>query len=335
MNILITGGAGGIGSTLALLLKNNGHTPVVVDNLNNGYIANLIEDGEMICDFYQDDILESAKMFFILEKHKIDVVIHLAAITALPVCESDPAECIKVNVAGTASILDAVRKSRGQRVIVASTSAIYENNSRLDAPFDEDIEVTPRLFYPLSKKLMEEVIQSYIKNYDMDIVTLRFFNVFGPRQDIHRESPPLINYIAKTIINSKDPVFYSNGKQVRDYVHVDDVVNLIELCLSKEEAKNEIFNVCTNTLTSVRDIIGYAESAFQEPIKPTFNPSTKFWSGYPVLNEGEKTLKPEVLEREVNKFALGSYDKAKEILGWKPNTDIESLMIDTMRKIKL
>jgi nucleoside-diphosphate-sugar epimerase len=335
LNILITGGAGGIGSTLALLLKNNGHIPIVVDNFNNGYMENLYENDELICEFYNTDVLDTDQINSILENRKIEVVIHLAAITSLPVCESNPKECIEVNVAGTASILDAVRRSKVKRVIVASTSAIYENNSKLDAPFEEFLEVSPTLFYPLSKKLMEDVIQSYIKNYDMDIVTLRFFNVFGPRQDIHRLSPPLINYIAKEIKSEREPIFYSNGKQVRDYIHVDDVVNLIELCLVKEEAKNEIFNVCTNTLTSVRDIISYAEKAFELEINPQFKESDKFWSNYPNLYEGNNPLKSEVLVKEVNKFSLGSYDKAEHLLGWEPNTDIESLMIDTMRKIKL
>jgi UDP-glucose 4-epimerase len=335
MNILITGGAGGIGSTLALLLTRNGHTVVALDNFNNGYMENMYENGEQICDIVALDIRETKKLTELLHDNKTNVIVHLAALTSLPVCESDPAECLSVNVAGTASVLTAARLAGIQRVVVASTSAIYENNTRNDAPFEENLAVYPKLFYPLSKKLMEDVIQSYIDNYGMDIVTLRFFNVFGPRQDIHRKSPPLINYIAREVLNNRKLTFYSNGYQVRDYVHVSDVVSLVEKCMTMPEAKNQTFNLCSGTLTSVRDIIEYAKSAFNKNLDYEFLEPKNFWSGYDILYEGSYPLKDEVLEREVNKFSLGSCRKTSKILGWTPNKDIPSLMIDTFRNIKL
>lgn len=335
MNILITGAAGGIGSTLAYLLTQNGHKVIAYDNFNNGYIANLHENGHQFCEIVFGDIRNTAKVLATLNNYNIDVVIHLAALTALPICESDPTECISVNVGGTVAILDAVRMSKGQRVIVAGTSAIYENNDPSDAPFTENLTVSPRLFYPLSKKLMEETIQSYITNYGMDIVTLRFFNVFGPRQDIHRKSPPLINYVVREIKQGRQLEFYSTGKQQRDYVHVDDVVRLIELCLDDPRAANEIFNVCTGTLTSVLDVVGYAEAAFDIKLDYVLKESSKFWSSYERLSAGSRPLLDDVLDREVNKFALGSFEHAAKTIGWTPNTDIKSLMISTMRQIKL
>lgn len=332
MRILITGAAGGIGSTLSLLLTKNGHRVVAYDNFNNGYIENLHEDNKQFCKIVFGDIRNTEVLTKVLNDNDIEVIVHLAALTSLPVCESNPAECIDVNVGGTASVLTAARLSKGQRVIVASTSAIYENNNREQAPFEEHVEVSPRLFYPLSKKLMEEVIQSYITNYDMDIVTLRFFNVFGPRQDIHRKSPPLINYIVREVKNDRKLTFFSNGNQVRDYIHVDDVVTLIEKCIISKEAKNQVLNVCTGTLTSVHDIIGYAEKAFNKQIQYEFREPSEFWSGYDLIYEGDKPLLKEVLVREVNKYSLGSCKKTMNVLEWTPNVDIESLMVDTMRK---
>lgn len=330
MNILVTGGAGGIGSTLCMLLTKNGHTVHAFDNLNNGYFENLIEDGKQVCNFIYGDIRGTGTLTQILKDKEIDVIVHLAALTALPVCESDPTECMSVNVAGTTSVLDAARQ-RGIKVICASTSAIYENNTIHDAPFAEDIKVTPRLFYPLSKKLMEEVIESYIENYDMDITTLRFFNVFGPRQDIHRKSPPLINYIVRQIKNKEKLTFYSTGEQLRDYVHVDDVVTMIEACINSPKSSKRTFNLCSETLTSVKDIIGYAEKAFGK-FEYEFLPSDKYWSGYDKIYSGQKPILDEVVVREVNKYSLGSIKKAYNYLGWKPNQNIEELMIDTMKK---
>lgn len=330
MNILVTGGAGGIGSTLCMLLTRNGHTVYAFDNLNNGYFENLIEDEKQVCNFIYGDIRNTETLTKILFDKDIEVVVHLAALTSLPVCESDPTECISVNVSGTVSVLQAA-KMKGVRVVCASTSAIYENNNRFDAPFSEFLKVNPKLFYPLSKKLMEDVIDSYIVNYDMDIVTLRFFNVFGPRQDVHRKSPPLINYIVRQIKNKEKLTFYSNGEQQRDYVHVNDVVSMIELCIKSPKASKRIFNLCSETLTSVKDIIGYAEKAFGK-FEYEFLDSDKYWNGYDIIFDGAKPLQDKVVVHEVNKYSLGSIQKAYNYLGWKPNQNIEELMIETMKR---
>jgi nucleoside-diphosphate-sugar epimerase len=148
--------------------------------------------------------------------------------------------------------------------------------------YDSNLNIE-KLFEPY----MFQVIQSYIKNYDMDITTLRFFNVFGPRQDIHRKSPPLINFIVREITANRPITFFSDGKQQRDYIHVDDVVTMIDACINNPEAKQETFNLCTGTLTSVKDIIGYAERAFEMKLEHNFEQPKEFWSGYPILKEGK------------------------------------------------
>lgn len=332
MNILITGAAGGIGSTLCLHLVKNGHTVIAYDNFNNGYIENLKikkERKKTFCPVVFADIRDSKELRKAVKQNKIDTIIHMAAITSLPECESNPKECLDVNVTGSVCVLDVAREY-GLNVIMASTSAVYENNDKEQTPFQESLIVKPRLFYSLSKKLMEDCIDSYIKNYNMNITTLRFFNVFGPRQDIHRKSPPLINYIVKQVSAKEKAVFYSDGNQVRDYVHVDDVVSMIELCLKK--STNQTYNVCTSTLTSVKDIIGYAESAFDMKLDYEFQKSVDFWKNYEKLFTGSHSLDKNVLEKEVNKYSLGSFEKAKEIIGWTPNTNLESLMIKTMRE---
>lgn len=329
MKILVTGAAGGIGSVLCMALKKAKHFVVGYDNFNNGYQANLFHDGTHVCHtVVEGDIRDTNKIVQTLEMYGIDAIIHLAAISALPVCESNPGECMSVNVGGTASVLDAAR-TRACKVIFASTSAIYENTPQHHAPFRESAIVEPRLLYPLSKKLAEEVVKSYIENYNMDVTTLRFFNVFGPRQDIHRPMPPLINYIVRSVKRGEPLNFYSDGNQVRDYVHVDDVASIIERCLT--EGGRETFNVCTGQLVSVRDIVGWAEEAFG-PLQYSFNPSGEYWGAYPQLLEGPRPLDQQVIEREVNKFAQGSFEKAEMLLGWTPRTDIKQLMIETMQE---
>lgn len=230
MRILLTGAAGGIGSTLGHYLHKKGHQLTLVDNLRNGYSENLLISKKTFGDFYNQDIRDPQLVDKLIDLY--DCIIHLAAITALPDCESDVIDTINTNVAGTANIMECARKWNVPHVIFASTSAIYENNK--EQIFTENLEVNPHLWYSLSKKMAEEVCESYRVNYGMSITTLRFFNVFGPRQDIHRNHPPLINYIVRELKNNDTPILHSNGEQKRDYIHVDDVVKLIDICLEKK-----------------------------------------------------------------------------------------------------
>ena len=191
MKILITGAAGQIGSGLSRLLIENGHDLTLVDNLRNGYLENLKDNAnEVIAPFHEVDI--TSQELFTECGGEYDVIIHLAAITSLPDCESNPLETLSINVSGTANVLEFARKFDVPHVIFASTSAIYENNDV--EVFTEDLEVNPRLYYSLSKKMSEELIHSYRENYGMTVTILRFFNVFGPDGDQTRPNPPLLNF---------------------------------------------------------------------------------------------------------------------------------------------
>jgi len=327
MRILLTGAAGGIGSTLGHYLHKKGHQLTLVDNLRNGYSENLLISKKTFGDFYNQDIRDPQLVDKLIDLY--DCIIHLAAITALPDCESDVIDTINTNVAGTANIMECARKWNVPHVIFASTSAIYENNK--EQIFTENLEVNPHLWYSLSKKMAEEVCESYRVNYGMSITTLRFFNVFGPRQDIHRNHPPLINYIVRELKNNDTPILHSNGEQKRDYIHVDDVVKLIDICLEKKP--NDTFNVCTGTLISVNEIVNYICQIFNSNIEPTYRDASKLWDNYPKLFDGPYSLSKEIVAKETNKYSRGSYEKAKQILNWEPNTDIKSLIKKVVEEI--
>ena len=329
MRILLTGAAGGIGSTLGYYLFKKGYELTLVDNLRNGYGENLLIDGNPFGDFYNQDICDPQLADKLLDCY--DCIIHLAAITALPDCESNVSDTININVAGTTNVMECARKWNVPHVIFASTSAIYENNK--EKVFVENLDVNPRLWYSLSKKMAEEVCESYRINYGMNITTLRFFNVFGPRQDIHRKNPPLLNYLVREIKQGKQPVLHSTGEQARDYIHVDDVVKLIDLCLEKKP--NDTFNVCTGSLLSVNQIVKYVRETFDSSIKPIYREASKLWDTYPDLFSGDYPLDKEIVEKETNKYSKGSYQKAKELLGWEPNTDLESLIKKVATEINL
>lgn len=329
MNILLTGAAGGIGSSLGYCLFKKGHNLVFLDNLRNGYLDNMKFDNELFKNFHNESVYDS-KLNIKLNGN-YDCIIHLAAITSLPDCESNPVETIDVNVSGTMNILECARKWGVPHVIFASTSAVYENNK--EKVFTEDLTVNPRLWYSLSKKMAEDICQTYRENYNMNITTLRFFNVFGSKQDIRRKNPPLINYLVREIKNKNSPILHSDGKQSRDYIHVDDVINLIDICLSKKP--NDTFNVCTGVLLSVNEIFTYVSEILYSSIEPIYRESTKLWDSYSKLFVGNYPLNISIVSKETNKHSLGSYQKAKKILNWEPNVNLETLIKQVAVEIKL
>jgi nucleoside-diphosphate-sugar epimerase len=317
MKILITGAAGGIGSLVTELLGEK-YDLVLVDNFRNGFKEN--SPGYFIHNF---DICNHDFINFVCEK-KPDVILHLAAITSLPDCEVNKTECIKINVGGTVNVIEAARSAGVNKIIFASTSAVYENNSFEEAPFTEVLNVSPYLFYSLSKKMAEEVCQSYIENYGMNIITLRFFNILGPNQDTERKSPPLLNYLVKKIIAGEKPVLHSDGNQKRDYVSVYDLVKLIDLILEDKNFESECYNVSSGVAISVKEIVEFVEKTLKIIVNPIYRPSSMLWDNYPQLFETNKPLDKNVVNKETNKFSLGSNKKLFTRYGWLPNQSIQN-----------
>jgi UDP-glucose 4-epimerase len=304
MKILITGAAGQIGSGLAKLLIEKGHKLTLCDNLRNGYINNLKVDEEIIAPFYKVDIATEELSDWCGDQY--DAIIHLAAITSLPDCESNPLETLRINVSGTANVLEFARRYNVPHVIFASTSAVYENT---DAEvFTEDLEVNPRLYYSLSKKMAEEVVQSYQENYGLKVTTLRFFNVFGPDGDQTRPNPPLLNFVVRELKKGVAPVLSGDGEQVRDFIGVTVSVNQVATWV--------------------------AEALGMEHLGLCHKPAQELWSRYPAMFDGEYPLNKEIVAKETTRYSKGSYQKAKEVLGWEPNTDIESLVKKVALQLK-
>lgn len=332
MNILITGAAGGIGSTLGYDLFKKGHNLFLVDNFSGGYKENLIINNQVYGKFYETDIRDTVKLEEIIRENNVTHIIHLAAITALPVCEENAAECMSVNVNGTLSVLTAAKNTGIQRVVFSSTSAVYESNDDTTV-FKEDDEIHPRLFYSLSKKLAEELCISFTENYNMEIPILRYFNVFGPRQDIYRKSPPLINYLVRELMGGRQPILHSNGEQLRDYIYVDDICRITEMALTHEITKDGIWNACSGELISLNEIVDIVTKTLDTNITPLFREPTHFWDNYPSLFYGKYPLKKSVIHKEVIRTCAGSNHKSKSLLGWNPCTDVRSAIKETTLQI--
>lgn len=318
MKILITGGAGFIGSQLGKHLHDMGHTIVLLDNMSFGHIDNLLLDGaqfaQFLCKDIRDPDLQSAF-------EGVDAVFHLAGIAALPVCQSEPGEAYDVNVAGVGNILEACRRANVGRVIFSSTSAVYEKTK--GARFSEDDPIAPDLIYACTKAAAEKLCDAFAINYGMDIGICRFFNVYGPHQDVTRTSPPFTSYVARELVMDRSPNLFNDSSARRDYVHSDDVVDFLTTMLGHEgRFAGDRFNVCSGEGHSVPELYAIFQQVSGKAVPPTFNDPRGYWDKYPVLFEQGLPLSRQRITEEVFKNAIGNPDRAREQLGWTAKTNI-------------
>jgi nucleoside-diphosphate-sugar epimerase len=334
--ILITGGAGFVGSQLGRRLAADGHDVVLLDNLSFGYLDNLLVDGRQFAQFVCRDIRDprSAELF-----EGVDHVFHLAGIAALPVCQLDPREAYDVNVAGTGAVLEAARRAGVRRVIFSSTSAVYERTS--GATLDEAASVAPDLVYACTKHSAEALCRAYALNYGLDIVVCRFFNVFGPHQDVLRVSPPFTSYVARELAHDRSPILYNHRRDVRrDYVHVDDVVDCLLRVMDHDQRHvGDVFNVCSGVGHSVPELFEAFRQVSGKAIEATYRDPAEFWDRYPALFAGPLPLSRERVIEEVYKSAIGTNAKAHATFGWQPTLDLtaglRSVYVDTLHRFAL
>lgn len=316
--VVITGAAGFVGSQLGYELSQEGYDVLLIDDMSFGYEHNLTVNGKRFGTLVNADIV-SDKLEPLFDGAYC--VFHLAGISAVPVCQSEPGRAITVNVAGTAHVLEAARRVGVRRLVFASTSAIYENNTKF--PCEEDDDVNPTLIYPISKLSAEKLCRAYIELYGMDIAITRYYNVYGPHQDIMRKSPPFVGYVIRELLAGRSPILHSDGRQERDYVFIDDVNELNKLCMLKSEAIGQIFNVASGRAYSVLEMFEIIAGLLDTSVKPTFRTSTQFWDAYPGLFQGKYPLDQSHISKEVDKFALGSTGKAQSVIGWTAKTSIQ------------
>lgn len=333
--ILITGGAGFVGSQLGYRLAARGDEVVLLDDMSYGHLDNLVIDGRTFGRFVCRDIRDPRTH----ELYRgVDTVVHLAGIAALPACQLDPREAYDVNVAGTGQVLEAARRAGVRRVIFSSTSAVYERTKR--PVLREDDPVEPDLVYASTKLAAEALCRGFARNTGMDVVVCRFFNVFGPHQDVHRTSPPFTSYVARELAHDRAPVLYNRTEAERDYVHVDDVIALLVAMMDAPgRFAADVFNVCTGVGYSVPALYRAFQEVSGKPIAAVYDDPAKFWDRYPALFEGAFPLSRERIAEEVHKHAVGDGAKARATFGWAPTRDmtagLREVYEDTVRRFGL
>jgi UDP-glucose 4-epimerase len=309
--ILVTGACGGIGSKLIPVLLNLGYKIIAVDNLYSGSWVNL-ETNENLLELTLD-ISDVREVNTALSNYGFNYCIHLAAISSLPECQINPTRAFEVNFIGTQVIAElCMRQMDFRQFIFASTSAVYEGVQ--NEILTEDIRVSPLLVYPQSKYFSERFLISSSITRKFPMVILRFFNVFGDRQNALRKSPPLINYLVREISNGRSPILFGWNAPGRDYISVDTVNTIVSRLLGLKESYGNTYNVCSGKSFTVREIYSIVSDALNSSVQPVLKAPTELWSAYSELQQGEFPLGLQVVESETNKRSLGSPKLLSEIL---------------------
>ena len=247
--VLVTGGAGFIGSHLVDALLDGGAKVRVLDNLATGKLENLAHVKERI-EFVQADICDLGACQRACEG--VDFVFHEAALGSVPRSLEKPADSISVNVSGTCNVFTAARDQRVKRLVYASSSSVYGTSERL--PKREGEEGLPLSPYALSKKMDEQLADIYARCYSMEIIGLRYFNVYGPRQDPHGAYAAVIPRFFAACRAGQAPTIYGDGQQSRDFTYVGDVVAANLSVLLGSGHSGEAFNVGAGGRTTVLDL---------------------------------------------------------------------------------
>jgi UDP-glucose 4-epimerase len=292
MKILVTGGAGFIGSSISDALLSNGHEVHVIDDLSGGRRENLSTDAS----FHQLDIRSTDAADLCVE-HQFEVIVHHAAQMDVRRSVADPAFDASINIIGFLRLIEAARKNGLRKVIFASTGgAIYGEPEY--APQDEKHPVRPLSPYGVSKLATEKYLDYYREVFGVEYVALRYGNVYGPRQNPHGEAGVIAIFTERMLNN--DPVFVNgSGEQTRDYVYVGDVVqaNLAAL----EYDGSGVFNIGTGVETDVNHLFRQIKKILGSPVP-----------------EVHAEAKPGEQIRSVL-----SADHAANVLGWRPSVSID------------
>ncbi len=301
MKVLVTGGAGFIGSHLVDRLIKENHKVVVVDNLSTGKKENLNPKAR----FYQIDI-QDTEISQIFQKEKPEVVFHFAAQIDVRKSVEDPMSDAKINILGSLNLLDNCKKYKVKKFIFSSSVGVYGEPKTL--PVKENHPLNPIAPYPITKLAIEKYL-NYFQTQGLDFVSLRYSNIYGPRQSSGGEGGVVAIFIDK-ILKGERPIIFGNGKQTRDFLYVDDAVKAAILALNAPS--NSIYNVGTNKEIAINDLLELLSKILKVKVKPIFQS----------LRQGE------IIKSRID------YSKAKKELNWQPKYNLEEGLKETVRFFK-
>ena len=287
---VVTGGAGFIGSNLVDHLVRIGHKVIVLDNFVSGKKANLIHHKKKDVKIIRIDISKSKN----LEKYfkRVDYVFHLAGLAEIIPSIKNPKKYFNTNVLGTLKVVEAAKKARVKKLIYAASSSCYGSPRRFPTSEKEKIDIKHP--YGLTKFLGEQLVIKYATNFNMPNISFRFFNVYGPRLNMSGQYSAVFGNFLRQKRSNKPLTIVGDGKQTRDFIHVDDLINAF-IKVAKSRLVNKIYNLGSGKEISINKIAN--------------------------LFGGKKTFIPK-RPREP-KRSLANISKIKKDINWKPTITIQ------------
>jgi nucleoside-diphosphate-sugar epimerase len=267
MKYLITGGAGFIGSNIVGELLNKGEDVKVLDNFSTGRRTNL---NEFIGNHKLELIEGDLRSFHLVRGavKDVDYVLHQGALPSVPRSINDPITSNDVNILGTLNILEAAKEFGVKRVVFASSSSVYGNNPTM--PKKESFGVAPLSPYAVTKYSAERYCQVFSQIYGLETVALRYFNVFGPKQDPFSEYSAVIPKFIKLILADKEPIIYGDGEQSRDFTFVENNINANFLACISPKAAGEVFNIACGDSYTLNDLVDGINKILSKNIEPKY-----------------------------------------------------------------
>lgn len=294
---LVTGVAGFIGSSLADELLERGYHVRGIDNMSTGQESNLeyLNESEDF-SFSEGDIRDQALVADLLDG--VDCVFHQAAVPSVPRSVEDPVTTTDANCTGTSVVLDEARTAGVDKLVVASSSSVYGSSTGL--PKVESMEASPESPYALSKYYTEQLAVQASELYEIDTVALRYFNVFGPRQDPSGEYAAVIPKFIDLMVDGEQPVIFGDGEQSRDFSYIDNVVEA-NILAAEGDVTGEVFNVGCGGRVTVNQLVETLNELLGTNIDPTYDDP----------RPGDV------------RHSHADISKAQELLGYEPRVDFE------------
>lgn len=303
---LVTGAAGFIGSHLVEELVDRGWTVRGLDNLSTGKRSNLesVLDSRSF-EFVEGDVRDQDTIRRVIDGS--DTVFHQAAVASVPRSFDDPRTTTDVNCLGTATLLQCANEADVESVVVASSSAVYGSGGEL--PKHEDMEPSPKSPYALSKLYTERLALQLGKRYRIDTTALRYFNVFGPRQDPTGPYAAVIPKFIQLLLDGTRPVIYGDGEQSRDFVSVEDVVRAN--ILAAESEYHGVLNVSNGEQITITELVERLNTALDTDYKPKYGDA----------RVGDV------------RHSVGDISKAKKQIGYEPRVEVQEGLERTIKQL--
>ncbi len=255
MRYLVTGGAGFIGSHIVQGLLEQGAQVRVLDNFSTGKRENLEGlttrfKGDQL-EVLEGDVRDASRVDEAVRG--VDIIFHEAAFVSVPQSMNEPQTCFDVNITATSLLFDAARRAGVRRAVVASSAAVYGESEAL--PLVEETPLQPKSPYAVSKRVNEMYAELFTGAFGFDVVALRYFNVYGPRQRPDSMYAAAVPIFARRLLDNKPVIVYGDGGQTRDLINVHDIVRANLMASEHPDAAGRIFNICTGVETRLLDLL--------------------------------------------------------------------------------